>query len=307
MSSAVESEPGEPGFPLRVGIVTPVIQVNPRFDAPSWEETGTIEDVVAVAREADRLGYGWVAASEHVAIPVASAARRGPRYWDPVATLSYLAAHTERIGLLSHVLVLGYHHPLEIVKSWGTLDVISEGRVILGVGVGSLQEEFELLGREFAARGDVADDAIAAIRASWGQRSPRYEGPHFAFSDFIVEPSGLSRRLEIWIGGRTRRSLRRALAVGDGWIPFQLKLGDLDQIFADAEIRELMEAREAPLELILRPEPPIDPAGDPSGTADVLRRFQRSGATGLSIRFKSDSHSHYLEQVAALPDVLHTM
>jgi len=138
---------------LDLGIVTPVVHVNPRFDPPRWEDEGTVEDVVAVARAADRLGYRWVACSEHVAIPVAATDVRGPRYWDPVATLGFIAAHTERVSLLSHVVVLSYHHPLEVVKRWGTVDLISHGRVILGVGVGSLQAEFELLGAPFAGRG----------------------------------------------------------------------------------------------------------------------------------------------------------
>ena len=108
---------------LRIGLVTPVVHINPRFDPPDWETTGTAEDVVYVAQEAERLGYDWVAASEHIAIPGDATGVRGPRYWDPVATLSYVAAHTTRISLLSHVVVLSYHHPLEIVKRWGTVDV----------------------------------------------------------------------------------------------------------------------------------------------------------------------------------------
>ncbi len=153
---------------LRLGIVTPVVHINPRFDPPSWESTGTIEDILAVAKAAERFGYDWVACSEHIAIPLSATDVRGPRYWDPVTTLSFVAASTARVSLLSHVVVLGYHHPLELVKRWGTLDVASGGRVILGVGVGSLQPEFELLGHRFHGRGERADDAVRAIRASWG-------------------------------------------------------------------------------------------------------------------------------------------
>ena len=105
---------------------------------------------------------------EHVVIPSPTAATRGGRYWDPLATLSFVAASTQTIGLLTHVLVLGYHHPLEVVKRYGTLDVASGGRVILGVGVGSLEPEFELLDVPFAGRGARADDALRAIR----RRSP---------------------------------------------------------------------------------------------------------------------------------------
>ena len=172
-------------------------------------------------------GTRWVSCPEHVAIPEPTAQTRGGRYWDPLVTLSFVAASTETIGLLTHVLVLGYHHPLEVVKRYGTLDVASGGRVILGVGVGSLEAEFELLGAPFAGRGARSDDALRAIRTSFAVRAPTYAGPHFEYAGFVVDPSGLQPRVPIWVGGRTRRSLRRALELGDGWIPFGLALDDL--------------------------------------------------------------------------------
>src|SRR5579872_2422369 len=292
---------------LRIGIVTPVVHINPRFDPPSWETTGTADDIVVVAQEAERLGYDWVAASEHIAIPADATGVRGPRYWDPVATLSYVAAHTRRIGLLSHVVVLSYHHPLEIVKRWGTVDLISHGRVILGVGVGSLKPEFDLLGHAFEGRGERADDVLRAVRASWGVREPVYDGTHFRYRDFIVEPSGLPRPLEIWVGGRTRRSLRRAIALGDAWIPFRLLLDDFRNLFADAEIRDLLAQRPTPLHMVLSPEPPLDPQGDPAGTAAFLRTMVEVGATGFSVRFRHHSRSHYVEQMEALQQVVHDL
>src|ERR1700704_6708082 len=124
---------------MKIGIVTPVLTLLPRAHA-RWEETGTLDDVVDIAREAERLGYHHLTCSEHVAIPTDVAEVRGGTYWDALATLSYLAARTSTIRLATHVLVLGYHHPLEIAKRYGTLDRISDGRLILGVGVGSLEE-----------------------------------------------------------------------------------------------------------------------------------------------------------------------
>ena len=152
---------------MDLGIVTPVVNLNPRFDPPVWEHEGGIDDIVEVARAAERFGYAWVSCPEHVVIPTPTAAARGGRYWDPVVTLSFVAASTTTIGLLTHVLVLGYHHPLEVVKRYGTLDVASGGRVILGVGVGSLEAEFELLDVPFVGRGARADDAsrVSSITA----------------------------------------------------------------------------------------------------------------------------------------------
>jgi alkanesulfonate monooxygenase SsuD/methylene tetrahydromethanopterin reductase-like flavin-dependent oxidoreductase (luciferase family) len=122
-------------------------------------------------------------------------------------TLGYLAALTERIRLATYVLVLGYHHPLEIVKRYGTLDVVSRGRLVLGVGVGSLEEEFALLGRDFKERGARAADALRAIRSSFaagGARVPRC----------VLRLRGRDRRAGRRSSGRTdldRRS-HRALA-----------------------------------------------------------------------------------------------
>ena len=121
---------------MKVGIVTPVLHLNPRFEPPGWEETGSIDDVISVARAADRIGIDWLACSEHIAVPESASGIRGGRYWDPFTTLGAIASQTEKVSLLTHMVVLPYHHPLELVKRLGTLDLISHGRVVLGVGVG---------------------------------------------------------------------------------------------------------------------------------------------------------------------------
>jgi probable F420-dependent oxidoreductase len=296
---------------LKLGIVTPVLHMNPRFDPPEWEVTASVSDVVEVVQRAESLGYDWVACSEHVAIPAAASTVRGGRYWDPFSTLGYFAAQTSRVGLLTHMVVLPYHHPLELVKRLGTLDLLSDGRVIAGVGVGSLKPEFEVLGHAFAGRGDQADDAIRAIRASWGHRLPEYHGSHYDYQDFIVEPSGLDRPLPIWVGGRTRRSLRRALELGDAWMPFGFTLDALTAMLAEPEIttsrQAYAEAHGAPLELILAPEPPIDPLGDPGGTRDFLAAYVALGATGFSLRFDHHSKAHYLEEMESMMAVAATI
>jgi alkanesulfonate monooxygenase SsuD/methylene tetrahydromethanopterin reductase-like flavin-dependent oxidoreductase (luciferase family) len=93
--------------------------------------------------------------------------------------------------------VLGYHHPLEIAKRYGTLDLVSGGRLVLGLGVGSLQEEFELLGAMFDGRGAIADDALAALRASLSVPTPAYSGSHFSYEDVVVEPHAVQSRVPL--------------------------------------------------------------------------------------------------------------
>src|SRR5580658_858839 len=245
---------------LALGIVTPGLHMNPRFDPPEWETTATVDDVVTVVQQAEELGYDWVSCSEHIAIPAAASTVRGGRYFDPFSTLGYFAAVTSRVGLLTHMVVLPYHHPLELLKRLGTLDVLSGGRVIAGVGVGSLQPEFEVLGHAFEGRGERADDAIRALRASWGRRTPSYDGTHYHYEGFIVEPSGLPRDVEVWVGGRTKRSLRRALELGDAWMPFGFTLDALTALLREGKTADALatyrDQHGADLQMLLAPEPP---------------------------------------------------
>jgi probable F420-dependent oxidoreductase len=284
---------------VKVGIVTPVLTMLPRAHA-TWEETATFADVVEIVREADRLGYHHVTCSEHVAIPEAVAEVRGGRYFDPLATFGYLAARTDSIRLATHVLVLAYHHPLEIAKRYGTLDQVSDGRLVLGVGVGSLAEEFALLDAPFDDRGPRADDAMRALRAALSQRLPAYHGEFYDFEGFVVDPCALQARVPLWVGGRTARSLRRAVELGDGWAPFGLTNSDIDAMLRRARETAAWSARAEPLEIVLQSERPLDALGDADGVAESVRRMTEIGATAINVRFVHHSPAHYREQLAAL-------
>jgi probable F420-dependent oxidoreductase len=282
---------------LKLGIITPVLSRLPGSHG-EWEQEGTIDDVRRIAQAADRLGYQYLTCSEHVAIPADSAA--GPCYWDPLATFGYLAAHTSRIRLATVVLVLGYHHPLDIAKRYGTLDRICNGRLILGVGVGYLEEEFDLLGVPFADRGPRADDAIRALRASFGRAAPAYDGPYYRFDGMTVEPCGLQEDVPIWVGGRSRRSLRRAVELADGWIPFAVNAEEAGSWLAQAATTEAWQERRQPLEIVLQGPRPLDPCAAPEEAAKTARSLQNAGATAMSVRFVHDSVDHYLEQLEAM-------
>jgi probable F420-dependent oxidoreductase len=288
---------------LLLGITTPAMTLLPERHA-AWEESATIEDVAEVARAADRLGYHHLTCSEHVVIPTDVAAVRGARYWDPLATFGYLAAVTERIRLTTNVLVLGYHHPLEIAKRYGTLDRVSGGRLVLGLGVGSLREEFELLGVPFDDRGPRADDALRALRASLGERLPSYDGPYYRYSGMVVDPWALQESVPLWIGGRTGRSLRRAVELGDGWMPFGLSASELGALVAKAKDTAAWEARRRPLEVVLPNGRPADPVGDPEGAGRSVERLVEAGATALQLGFVHHSVPHYVEQLEAMVQVV---
>ncbi len=277
---------------MKLGIVTPVLTLLPRAHA-RWEEQAPFGDVVAIVQEAERLGYHHCTCSEHVGVPVAVAEVRGGRYYDPLATFGALGALTTTIRFAAHVVVLGYHHPLAIAKRYGTLDAVTGGRLVLGVGVGSLEEEFALLGAPFTDRGARADDAMRALRAALSHPVPEYHGEYYDFSGFLVDPCAVQPHVPMWVGGRTFRSLRRAVDLGDGWAPFGLRTADLASMLARVD-------PPAGFEIMVQNEHPLDPLGEPERVAEQLGRFAEIGATGVNVRFVHHSPAHYREQLAAL-------
>lgn len=277
---------------MRLALTSPIVTFHPATHG-EWERDGTIEDLATVAAAADRLGYHHLTCSEHVGIPAAELDRRGARYWDPLATFGFLAARTNRIRLATHVLVLGYHHPLEIAKRYGTLDVVSGGRLVLGVGVGSLREEFDLLGAPFEDRGARGDEALAALRVALSGSEPSFHGEHYDFGGMVIDPAAVQERVPIWVGGRTLRSLRRAVELADGWNPFAV---------TGEQVREWLERVELPegFEVILPTVERLDPSGDPERTREALALTAACGVTIAYPRFEHHSLGHYLESLEAL-------
>jgi probable F420-dependent oxidoreductase len=275
---------------VKLGIVTPVLTMLPRAHA-RWEEDASFDDVVALVQEAERLGYHHCTCSEHVAVPVDVARVRGGRYFDPLATFGALSTVTSTIKFATHVLVLGYHHPLEIAKRYGTLDVVTGGRLILGVGVGSLREEFELLHAPFDDRGARADESMRLLRAALSRRE---------VDGFLVDPCAVQPHVPMWVGGRTFRSLRRAVELGDGWAPFGLDVPSVAKMLQRVELRDGFE-------VMLQPEQPLDPMGDAQACSDVAHALVDAGATGMNVRVVHHSRAHYCEQLAALIDVTRSM
>jgi probable F420-dependent oxidoreductase len=279
----------------KLSLSTPVVTMLPGISA-DWEKTASIEDLAQIAETADRLGYHHLTCSEHIALPAAEQDRRGTRYWDPLATLGYVAARTQRIRLATNVLVLAYHHPLEIVKRYGTLDTVSNGRLILGVGVGSLKEEFDLIGAPFEDRGSRADDALRALRAALSVPEPTYHGEFYSFSGMVVDPCAVQDPVPIWIGGRTLRSLRRAVTLADGWAPFNVSRRKARDWLDRFELRPGFE-------VVLTPPTPLDPISAPEQTRDVLAETAAHGATIISAIFTHTSLQHYLENLQALAEL----
>jgi probable F420-dependent oxidoreductase len=186
------------------------------------------EGYIAVAEAAERLGFGFISVNDHVVVPrdIASrypysesgewAARTAGECLDQLNTLAFIAARTERVRLLTSVMVVPQRHPVLTAKMLATIDVLSKGRLIVGCGVGWMKEEFEALGAPpFAERGSATDEYLDAMKALWTQDAPKFRGKHVSFDDVIFAPKPVAKpHPPIWIGGESAVALKRTGARG---------------------------------------------------------------------------------------------
>ena len=184
---------------------------------PNFSRLGTREAVVDIARRAEALGYDSVWTTDHVMMTKGQEEPYG-HILEAFTTLAYLAPLTERVKLGTSVIVFPQRNPVLVAKEAATLDFLSDGRLILGVGAGWNEREFRYLGAEFANRGKRLDEYLRALRELWTAPAPRFEGEFVSFSDVLfsprpVQPGGPP----IVIGGASRATFRRAAQLGDGW------------------------------------------------------------------------------------------
>ena len=216
-----------------------------------------------VARAAEAAGFDSLWGGEHVVLPdprvPPSPLEPEDRITDPIVTLAFLAAHTTRIRLGTGIIIVPQRNPLVLAKQLATLDVLSNGRLIFGVGVGYLEPEFRALGIPFATRGAVTDEYLAAIRAIWTERRPVHQGRFAAFAGVQAHPQPMQKPLPpIVIGGHTDAAFRRAVEQGHGWYGFALDEDGarrcLDGLRA-AAARFERPAALGPLEISVTPRP----------------------------------------------------
>jgi probable F420-dependent oxidoreductase len=290
------------------GMQLPIQSQSTIYAAP-WEPDAGVAELVHVARACDAAGFEYVAVCDHVAIPRDRAAAMSTTWWDTVATLSYLAAVTERVRLLSHVYVLPYRHPLTAAKAWATLDRLSGGRAILGVGTGHVEGEFEALGVPFSERGRTLDEAIDAVRAALADEFPVHRGERWAFSEVGQRPRPVQAQIPIWVGGSSKPAMRRAAERGDGWLP----QGPPQEGMAAgiAFIREHRAATRGDAPIVVGALSGPLYVGDPTwetprcvrGSANEVARYVRGiadlGVDQIQVGFASRSADELADQIAA--------
>ena len=204
---------------------------------PSRGEMAGPEQLRGVAQRAEDLGYDHVWVSDHIVLPRkvdsfypyasdgVATFRPDEPYYEPLAALNFIAGCTQRVRLGTHVLIVPYRNPVLTAKILSTLDVLSGGRVILGVGVGWMEEEFLAMGLDtYKERGAVTDEYLQLYKELWTKKNPSFQGKYYQISDTGFEPKPVQKpHPPIWIGGHTGPAIRRAAKYGDGWMPIGLR------------------------------------------------------------------------------------
>jgi probable F420-dependent oxidoreductase len=258
-------------------------------------EFASAAGIAEMARAAEAAGYWACNVTDHP-FPTDRWMRAGGHHaLDPFVALSFAAAATSRLRLMTNILVLPYRNPFLAARSVATLDSLSEGRVILGAALGYLKGEFKALGIDFEKRNELADEALRAMQAAWTEEVVEFRGEDFEALGNVLEPKPRQKPYPpIWIGGNARRAIRRAVDLGDGWIPFSTP-AQLSSTARTAPLTTLDELREridylreyaasvgrkTPLDIAFTPALELDPRHpDAQKTVDQIGRLRELGVT----------------------------
>ena len=302
------------------------------FYLPNSGEGAQPDALASISRLGDRLGFDCMVAPDHILMPrkvdsaypysvtgnILAGGNSGAGEWpEQITMLAFLAGVTERIRLVTSVMIVPYRNPLLCAKMLATLDMLSKGRLVVGAGVGWMEEEFGLLGAPpFADRGAVTDEYLQAFIELWTAENPRFDGKYVKFSDIIFLPKPVQQpHPPIWIGGQSRAAMRRAARLGNAWHP----VGAIPA--APLEPEELAESlaylhRQAervgrdPSEIQVTMKAPLYDAS--SDTAGSRRRFSGSptavlqdihayaevGVNQLIFDFRSPNHTETEERMS---------
>jgi probable F420-dependent oxidoreductase len=225
-----------------------------RYPAASqpWEDNLRTEDFQAIVRHVDDLGYDAIAVPEHIVMPLELGEALGHYWMEGLTSMAFIAGATRRVKVICTVSVLPYHNPIVYAKAIATLDVLSGGRVMLGIGVGHAEEEFKALDVPFADRGRMTDEYLQVMKELWTADRPAYEGEWINFDRIAFEPKPVSKpHPPIWIGGNTKAAIRRAARYGDGWNPWLITVDDLPDKLAYLHDQPEFQARAADFEIAL--------------------------------------------------------
>ncbi len=243
------------------------------FHVPQLGRQATREAVIRFAQTADRLGAHSLWSSDHIAWPREVASKYpytedgsfpggyDMPWLDPIGILFTIAGCTEHVKLGTTVAILGYRPPLLTAKAWSSLDVLSGGRALVGVGVGWMKEEFDVLGMPYDHRGARADEQLDIYRLVWTQDEPSFEGKYYSFPTIGFSPKPIQNPLPIWVGGDTEPAFKRTVKYGQAFHAAFQKQSEVAEAWA--RIQELAEAAgRDPEEITLSTRLYLDPEGN---------------------------------------------
>jgi probable F420-dependent oxidoreductase len=276
------------------------------------------------ARQAESLGYDSVWCADRIIIPweikTPYPYSEGQTFivppdrpfFEPLTCLAFLAGCTEKIALGISVLVLPYRHPLYWAKIATTIDHLSNGRLILGVGVGWMKEEFEALGANFAARGELSDEQLDLLKILWREEHAKFSGRHYRFHDIAFSPKPLQQpRIPIWVGGEGTCAQRRAGEYGDAWFPYFVRMTprELARRFDNVRRSAQKAGREPdqirlncclPIELSREPLPQEEDRlrGSVEQVGQALAGYDKIGVGHIALQFMVPHWPERTEQIA---------
>ena len=261
---------------------------------PHYRHVASTEAITRLGKEAEDMGYDSVWVTDVTTMRPDVVERFGPVFYESLTVLAFVAGLTNTIRLGSSVIVLPYRNPIHMAKVVSSIDSLSHGRLMLGVGVGGAELEYRQLGAPWEDRGDRSDEAIRIFKELWTSENPSIQSKNYQLSDIQFYPKSVQKpHLPIWIGGSSRRALRRTVEFGDVWHPVKLDLGLLaerkSQLWRLAERagrdpEEIGIAMREPMKIVSDSGPSSD-AGALLGTVkkviDNVARFRDAGVNYL--------------------------
>jgi len=258
---------------------------------PNCRHLATPDIIRGTAVRAEQLGYDSVWVSDHVVVPHANVVNFGETIFDPLVTLGVLAGATSRVRLGTTVLIVPYRNAVVTAKMISSLDALSGGRVVFGIGAGWVAAESAMLGVPFAERGAMTDEYLAAMQELWTSREPSFNGKYTQFGGLVFEPKPVQKpHPPIWVGGHSRAALRRTAQFGAAWHPINRPPAELRA--GRAELARLCQARGRS----------VPPAIALRNDVRVLHPGQSVPASAHGGRVLAGEPAALIEQIAELAD-----
>ncbi len=275
----------------------------------------SIAAITEMVQAMDKAGLDATYVTDHPAPSGRWMAHGGHATLDPFVTLSIVATASQRIRLHTHILVLAYRNPFVVAKSVATLDRLSGGRFMMGIGTGYLRPEYAALGVPFEERGALTDEAIDVLRKAWTGEPVAYKGKYFEARDAVVQPTPVQTPLPIWAGGNSNRAIRRAVELCEGWSPFPTEAeisasAKTDELSSMEQLREKINyahelceknGRKAPLEICMstfgNSSQKPHSLGEAAKMIDEYSALAEAGVTWSTMTVPSPSRAAFIENV----------